>query len=80
VSSRGSAWQNDGVGVKKKHSPKRSKKKKQKTQVAALKTSPVNRDKDDVFGFMKGRLKIAGDIESPMEGWEYWDPAKNLEK
>jgi hypothetical protein len=45
-----------------------------------LKTRGVKRKKDDIFGFMAGKLEIVGDIESPIEDWKYWDPAKNLEK
>jgi hypothetical protein len=26
------------------------------------------------------RLEIVGDIESPIEDWKHWDPAKNLEE
>jgi hypothetical protein len=47
---------------------------------AALKTRGAKQEKDDIFGFMAGRLKIVGNIESPIEDWAHWNPAKNLEK
>ena len=47
---------------------------------AALKTGGAKQEKDDIFGFMAGRLKIVGNIESPIEDWAHWNPAKNLEK
>jgi hypothetical protein len=30
---------------------------------AARKTTSAHRKKDDIFGFMKGKLEIVGDIE-----------------
>ena len=38
----------------------------------------TKRKKDDLFGFMTGKFEIVGDIESPIEDWKYWDPAKYL--
>jgi len=31
-----------------------------------VKLVPVRKKKDDIFGFMKGKVKIVGDIESPI--------------
>lgn len=78
MSSCGPAWQNGSVVLKKKQSSKRSKGKKPRRS-AALKGRGVKRKKNDIFGFMAGKFEIVGDIESPIEDWKYWDPAKNLE-
>ncbi|MHB8500112.1 MAG: hypothetical protein ACYDCG_14345 [Candidatus Acidiferrales bacterium] len=78
VPSDSPAWQNGSVRVRKRQSSKRSKSKKAR-RPAALKTRGVKRKKDDIFGFMAGKFEIVGDIESPIEDWKYWDPAKNLE-
>ena len=56
-----------------------------KNRAGDRKTSISNEDrpkekKDDLFGFMKGKFEIVGDIESPIEDWKYSDPAKNLEE
>jgi hypothetical protein len=67
------------VSVKKKQWSKRSKGKKQPRRSAALKTRGVKRKNNDIFGFMAGKFEIVGNIESPIEDWKYWDPAKNLE-
>jgi hypothetical protein len=50
------------------------------TRAASSKRVGTDRAKDDLFGFMSGRMEIVGDIESPIEDWKYWGPAKNLEK
>jgi hypothetical protein len=47
--------------------------------LAALKNGAVNREQGETIGFVAGRLEIKGDVESPIEDWKYWDPAKNLE-
>lgn len=73
------AWQNGSVSVGEKQSSKRSKRKKLRRPVA-LKTRGAKQEKDDIFGFMAGRLNIVGNIESPIEDWANWNPAKNLEK
>jgi hypothetical protein len=31
-----------------------------------VKLVPVRAKKDDIFGFMKGKVKIVGDVESPI--------------
>ena len=31
-----------------------------------VKVVPIRKKKDDIFGFMKGKVKIIGDIESPI--------------
>ena len=31
-----------------------------------VKVVPIRKKKDDIFGFMKGKVKIVGDIESPI--------------
>jgi len=41
---------------------------------------PSERSRTELFGLMAGRMEIVGDVESPIEDWKYWDPAKNLEK
>jgi prevent-host-death family protein len=33
---------------------------------------PVEKEKDDIFGFFKGRMKITGDIVSPAFTPEEW--------
>jgi prevent-host-death family protein len=33
---------------------------------------PVEREKDDIFGFFKGKIKITGDIVSPAFTPEEW--------
>lgn len=66
------------MGTKKKQPRKRSETKKRARVVAARKSTPAQRKNDDIFGFMKGRIEIVGDIESPMEDWKYWDEEKNL--
>ena len=76
VSSYGPAWQNGSVNLNKKQSSKRSRQKPRRP--AALKTRGTKRKKDDRCGFMAGKFEIVGDIESPIEDWKYWDPAKNL--
>jgi prevent-host-death family protein len=39
--------------------------------VPVVKVVPFERDKDDIFGFMTGKVKITGDIESPIPvEWE----------
>ena len=36
-----------------------------------VKVVPVESEKNDIFGFMAGKVKIVGDIESPIPvGWE----------
>jgi prevent-host-death family protein len=36
-----------------------------------VKVVPIRRTKqDDIFGFLRGELKILGDIESPIPDWE----------
>jgi prevent-host-death family protein len=32
---------------------------------------PVEEDQDSIFGFMKGKMKIIGDIESPIPASEW---------
>jgi prevent-host-death family protein len=33
---------------------------------------PVEKEKDDIFGFFKGKIKVAGDIVSPALTPEEW--------
>jgi hypothetical protein len=47
---------------------------------ASSKRTDTDKEKDELFGFMAGKVEIVGDIESPIEDWEHWNPAKNLEK
>ena len=35
-----------------------------------VKLVPVKTEKDDIFGFLKGKAKIIGDIEFPIPDWE----------
>jgi prevent-host-death family protein len=37
-----------------------------------VKVVPVESEKDDIFGFMKGEFKIVGDIESPVVPLKHW--------
>lgn len=37
-----------------------------------VKVVPVEPEKDDLFGFMAGKVKIVGDIESPVVPLKYW--------
>jgi prevent-host-death family protein len=32
-----------------------------------VKLVPIRPKKDDIFGFMKGKVKVVGDIESPID-------------
>ncbi len=39
--------------------------------VPVVKVVPIERGRDDIFGFMTGKVKIIGDIESPVPvEWE----------
>lgn len=80
MSSSAPAWQNKWVSMKKKQVRKRKTWGKKTRRAVALKGGSSTRKKDDIFGFMKGRFEIVGDIVSPIEDWKYWDPAKELEK
>lgn len=33
---------------------------------------PVEKEKDDIFGFMKGKVKVLGDVVSPVLTPEEW--------
>ena len=37
-----------------------------------VKLVPMEQEKDDIFGFMKGKIKITGDIVSPAFTPEEW--------
>jgi prevent-host-death family protein len=37
-----------------------------------VKIVPVDSKQDDIFGFMKGKFKIVGDIESPVVPLKDW--------
>jgi prevent-host-death family protein len=42
-----------------------------KRGVPVVKVVPVESEKNDIFGFMAGKVKIVGDIESPISvEWE----------
>jgi hypothetical protein len=73
LSSGGGAWQNELVSKKNKEGPKR------KRASSGWKIAGVFW-KDGLFGFMAGKVEIVGDIQSPIEDGEHWNPAKNLEK
>jgi prevent-host-death family protein len=34
---------------------------------------PVEKEKDDIFGFMKGKLTVLGDVVSPIIDHEEWE-------
>ncbi len=38
-----------------------------------VKVVPAEQEKDDLFGFMKGRMEIVGDIESPVVPLSDWN-------
>ncbi len=52
------------------------KKTKSKKEAPAKKASSQTADPDSIFGYMAGKLKIAGDIESPVVPLEDWDVLK----
>jgi prevent-host-death family protein len=37
---------------------------------------PVKKQKDDIFGFMRGQGRIVGDIISPIDPTDKWDSEK----
>jgi len=37
---------------------------------------PLEENQDSIFGFMRGRMKIVGDIISPVDPIEDWDSEK----
>jgi prevent-host-death family protein len=41
-----------------------------------VKVVPADPEEDDIFGFMKGRMKIVGDIMSPVVPLEEWEILK----
>ena len=41
-----------------------------------VKVVPVKPEKDDIFGFMAGKFKIVGDIESPVVPLKHWKVMK----
>lgn len=41
-----------------------------------VKVIPADTQRDDLFGFMKGRMEIVGDIESPAVPLSDWDALK----
>ncbi|MFI5092128.1 MAG: type II toxin-antitoxin system Phd/YefM family antitoxin [Candidatus Acidiferrales bacterium] len=41
-----------------------------------VKVVPAGPEKDDLFGFMKGRMEIVGDIESPAVPLSDWNALK----
>jgi len=60
---------------------KRTKKNsKERSQLRTSNNRPPEQNGRELFGLMAGQLEIVGDIESPIEDWKYWNPAKNLEK
>ncbi|MGB2590392.1 MAG: hypothetical protein WBG02_04790 [Candidatus Acidiferrum sp.] len=59
---------------------KRSNQGKEAQLEVALEPGSVKGNEDDLLGFMAGKFEIVGDIESPIEDWEYSDPTKNLEE
>jgi prevent-host-death family protein len=41
-----------------------------------VKVIPAEQEKDDLFGFMKGKFEIVGDIVSPVTPLEDWEALK----
>lgn len=41
-----------------------------------VKVVPIRAGEDDIFGFMAGRLKVVGDIESPLVALKHWKITK----
>jgi antitoxin (DNA-binding transcriptional repressor) of toxin-antitoxin stability system len=41
-----------------------------------VKIIPIKPEKDDIFGFMAGKFKIVGDIESPVVPLSAWKVMK----
>jgi antitoxin (DNA-binding transcriptional repressor) of toxin-antitoxin stability system len=41
-----------------------------------VKVVPVESESEDLFGFMKGRMEIVGDIESPVVPLSDWNALK----
>jgi prevent-host-death family protein len=41
-----------------------------------VKIVPVSNEPDDLFGFMKGKMEIVGDIVSPVFSEDEWDMLK----
>lgn len=44
-----------------------------------VKVLPAEQKRDDLFGFMKGRMEIVGDIESPAVPLDDWDALREDE-
>ncbi|HLK04272.1 MAG TPA: type II toxin-antitoxin system prevent-host-death family antitoxin [Candidatus Acidoferrum sp.] len=42
-----------------------------------VKVIPVEQENDDIFGFMKGKFEIVGDIVSPVTPIEDWEALKD---
>ena len=40
------------------------------------KVIPIEQENDDIFGFMKGKFEIVGDIVSPVTPLEDWEALK----
>jgi hypothetical protein len=68
------------IGRARRKNEKRSTIAKTKTRCRVALKPRVNLEEDEIFGFMAGKMKIVGDVESPLPDWKYWNPAKNLEK
>ncbi len=47
-----------------------------KRGTAVVKVMPIQTDGDDIFGFMAGKFKIVGDIESPLVPLKNWKITK----
>lgn len=45
-----------------------------------VKVIPAEPEKNDLFGFMKGRMEIVGDIESPAVPLSHWDALREDKK
>ena len=68
------------MGTKKKRQLQRRYRGKKAQGKVVLEPDLVKRNNVGIFGFMARRMKIFGDVESPLSDWEYQNPAKNLEE
>jgi prevent-host-death family protein len=41
-----------------------------------VKVMPIHAGEDDLFGFMAGKFKVVGDIESPLVPLKHWNTTK----
>jgi len=69
------------MSKKKKATTKQTRKNsKERNQLHTSNNRPSRQIGPELLGFMAGKFEIVGDIESPIEDWKYWEPAKHLKK